>query len=307
MIISASRRTDIPAFYSEWFLGRLQEGYALIPNPRNSDRLSRVELSPDNVDCIVFWTKNPIPMLGKLEQLDKMGYRYYVQFTLTPYDKTVESNLPSKTDLIQAFIELSERTDTKRAVWRYDPVMIDEKHSVKWHIKQFSEMCGKLNAYTERCIISFIDPYKSIGDKFRAITDGEILAIASGFSEVARQNEITLFTCAEVIDLFSYGIMHGSCIDENLIEQIIGNSVKAKIDTNQRAACRCIESVDIGAYDTCPNGCAYCYATSSLKTVLQHMAAHDPKAPMLTGYPGGNEIITDRTALSQKVNQISLF
>lgn len=100
MIISASRRTDIPAFYSEWFMNRLKEGYALIPNPRNADRLARAELSPDKVDCIAFWTKNPIPMLDKLEQLDKMGYRYYIQFTLTPYDKTVERNLPPKTELI---------------------------------------------------------------------------------------------------------------------------------------------------------------------------------------------------------------
>ncbi len=307
MIISASRRTDIPAFYSEWFLGRLQEGYALIPNPRNPDRLGRVELSPENVDCIVFWTKNPIPMLDKLEPLEKMGYPYYLQFTLTPYDKSVERNLPPKSRLIQAFIELSKKTNAGRVLWRYDPIFIDEKHSVAWHIEQFSKMGEKLKSYTERCIISFVDPYKSIGDTFRAMTNGEMAAIASGFSEAARKYGITLFTCAEVTDLSQYDVAHASCIDKNLIEQIIGSSIKAKSDASQRGACGCIESVDIGAYDTCPNGCAYCYATSSQKAVLRRVGAHDPKAPMLTGYPTGNEIVTDRTTPSQKINQISLF
>jgi Domain of unknown function (DUF1848). len=307
MIISASRRTDIPAFYSEWFMNRLKEEYALIPNPRNADRLGRVELSPENVDCIVFWTKNPIPMLDKLEALKKMGYKYYFQFTLTPYDKSIEINLPPKSELIQAFSRLSEKTSAEHVVWRYDPIIIDEKHSVAWQIEKFSEMAEQLRAYTKRCIISFVDPYKSIGDTFRALTHNEMTAIAAGLFSVARKYGITLFTCAEAIDLSQYGIAHASCIDKNLIEQIIGSAINAKGDANQRAACRCIESVDIGAYDTCPNGCTYCYATSNQKTVLRRAYAHDPKAPMITGYPTGNEIVTDRTTPSQKENQISLF
>ena len=307
MIISASRRTDIPAFYSEWFMNRLKEGYALIPNPRNTDRLGRVELSPENVDCIVFWTKNPIPMFDKLEALEKMGYKYYFQFTLTPYDKSIESNLPSKSELIQAFSRLSKKTSAERVVWRYDPIIIDEKHSVAWQIEKFSEMAEQLKAYTKRCIISFVDPYKSIGDTFRSLTINEMTAVASEFSSVAKKYNVALFTCAEAIDLSQYGISHASCIDKNLIERIIGSTINAKSDANQRAACRCIESVDIGAYDTCPNGCTYCYATSTQKTVLRRAHAHDSNAPMITGYPTGNEIVTERTTPSQKENQISLF
>lgn len=307
MIISASRRTDIPAFYSEWLMNRLKEGYALIPNPRNSDRIGRVELSPENVDCIVFWTKNPVPMFDKLEQLDEMGYRYYIQFTLTPYDKTIESNLPPKSELMQSFIEMSKRTSKKQAVWRYDPIVIDEKLTVAWHIEQFGEMCERLNAYTERCIMSFVDPYKSIGDKFRAMTGNEILSIASEFSKIAKRYGIALYTCAEEIDLSKYGIEHSACIDKLLVEKVIGHTIKAKKDTNQRAACCCIESVDIGVYDTCSHGCAYCYATSSQKTVLRRIVSHNPAAPMITGYPTGSEIVTDRTSMSQIVNQISLF
>ena len=303
MIISASRRTDIPAFYSEWFMNRLKEGYALIPNLRNANRLGRVEFSPENVDCIVFWTKNPTPMFDMLELLKKMGYHFYFQFTLTAYDESIESNLPSKSELIKAFIELSERLSAECVVWRYDPIFIDEKHSVEWHIEQFSKMSERLKTYTERCIISFLDPYKSISGRFSGLTNNEMIAIAAGFSEIARNCGLALFTCAEVIDLSQYGIAHASCIDKRLIEQVIGSPIKAKTDANQRAACCCIESVDIGVYDTCPNGCAYCYATSNRNTVLRRVNAHNPEAPMLTGCPSGNEIITNRTTASQIISQ----
>lgn len=307
MIISASRRTDIPAFYSEWFMNRLKEGYALIPNPRNPNRLGRVALSPENVDCIVFWTKNPANMLGRLSELDAMGYAYYVQFTLTPYDRSMEPNLPSKAELLRTFIEMADQIGALRSVWRYDPVVVDDKHGVGWHVEQFSAICGKLRTYTERCILSFVDPYKSLCDRHRALTDDEMIGIASGFSKIARRCGIALYTCAEEIDLSRYGIGHSACIDQKLIEKTAGYRITAKKDANQRAACRCIESVDIGAYDTCPHGCTYCYATSSPKTVLRRVNEHDPRAPMLTGCPKGDEIVTDRTTPSQKVTQLSLF
>lgn len=307
MIISASRRTDIPAFYSQWFMNRLKEGYAMIPNPRNPNRLGQVNLSPKNVDCIAFWTKNPTAMLSRLPELDAMGYAYYIQFTLTPYGADVEPNLPPKTALLRTFIQMSELIGALRSVWRYDPVVVDDKHCVEWHIARFTEMCETLRTHTERCILSFVDPYKSLNDKFRAMTHDEMLEIASGFSRIACKCNIALFTCAEEIDLSRYGIQHNACVDQNLIERIIGYRIAAKKDANQRAACCCIESVDIGAYDTCPHGCTYCYATSSPKTVLRRVSEHDPHAPMLTGYPKGDEIITDRTTPSQIVDQLSLF
>ena len=307
MIISASRRTDIPAFYSTWLMNRLKEGYVLIPGPRNPNRLGRVDLTPQNVDCIAFWTKNPAPMLGRLPELDIMGYNYYIQFTLTPYGTDSEPNLPPKADLLRTFIRMSEQIGALRSVWRYDPVMVDENHPIEWHLKRFSEMCEALRGYTERCVFSFVDPYKSLNDRYRALARDEMLAIAAGFSQIAGKCDIALFTCAEEIDLSEYGIGHSACVDRDLIERIIGCRIAAKKDANQRASCCCIESVDIGAYDTCPHGCAYCYATSSRNTVLRRIAQHDPLAPMLTGYPRGDETITDRTTPSQKINQLTLF
>jgi hypothetical protein len=307
MIISASRRTDIPALYSEWFLKRLEAGFAMMPNPRDSNRLGRVDLSPDVVDCIVFWTKNAAPMLNRLRQIETMGYPFYFQFTLTPYDQSVETNLPPKMKLVKTFKELASCIGAERVVWRYDPIMLDAGHSVHWHLEQFGQFCEKLCPFTRRCVLSFIDPYKSIGSGFQAVEHGEMLAIASGFSGIAARYRIELFTCAEEIDLKEYGIGHASCIDKELVEQIVGYRIMTQRDKNQRAACRCIESVDVGAYNTCVNGCAYCYATSSGNSARRQRQHHDPEAPMLTGYPVGDEIVADRTVPSHKDSQLRLF
>jgi DNA repair photolyase len=307
MIISASRRTDIPALYSEWFLKRLEAGFAMMPNPRNANRLGRVELSPDLVDCIVFWTKNAAPMMNKLHQIEAMGYPFYFQFTLTPYNQSLEANLPSKTKLVETFKELANRIGAERVVWRYDPIVLDVKHSIHWHFEQFAQFCEKLHSFTRRCVFSFIDSYKSIGSGFQAVEHEKMLAVASGFSKIAARYGLGLFTCAEEINLEEYGVDHSSCIDKELIEQIIGCRLTAKRDKNQRPACRCVESVDIGAYDTCVNGCAYCYATSSSNSARRQRENHDPNASMLAGYPVGDKIVADRTLPSHKVSQLHLY
>ncbi len=307
MIISASRRTDIPAFYSEWFINRLKDGYVLIPNPRNPKRLGRIDLSPENVDCIAFWTKNPAAMLDKLGDLDSMGYSYYMQFTLTPYGKAIEPGLPPKAELLRTFAQMSGHIGAIRSVWRYDPVIVDDRHGVKWHIERFSEMCANLCDYTERCILSFVDPYHSLNGRYRPLSQGEMTGIAAGFSEIAKRCGIALYTCAEEIDLSQYGIGHSVCVGQSLIEKIIGRRISAKKDANQRAACCCIESADIGVYDTCPHGCTYCYATANPKAALRRAAEHDPRTPMLTGYPNGDEIITECPGAARKIVQYSLF
>ena len=307
MIVSASRRTDIPALYSDWLMNRLDEGFVLIPNPRNPNRLSRVALSPETVDCFVFWTKNPAPMLDRLDRFDAFGFPYYFQFTLTPYGRDIEPGLPDQNELIRTFSELSDRIGPERVIWRYDPVFIDETHTVSWHIEQFERMCEALHAKTRRCIISFIDIYQNSRKRFRSMTDSEIHQIAAAFSETAGRYGLPLYTCAEKIDLSEYGIAHGACIEREMIEKIIDCPVDVKKDPNQRDACRCIESVDIGTYDTCAHGCVYCYATGSPKNVMNRACAHDPNSPMLTGHPRGDEIVTDRLMKSVRRGQISMF
>lgn len=312
MIISASRRTDIPAFYPEWFINRLKEGFAYIKNPRNPNRIASVTLNTEIVDCIVFWTKNPRPMLSKLEIIDKMGYPYYFQFTITPYDNYVEKGLPPKSEIIETFKELSDKIGKHRVVWRYDPVIISKDFSEQYHFDTFSKMCDILGDHTNKCIFSFVDFYRKIRESGKGIVDYEVgnfnrSRIAQGFSKIAKSHNIMLETCAETNDLSLYGVLHASCIDSTMIENIIGYPIHGKKDPNQRSACGCIESVDIGAYDSCSHGCVYCYATTSENMVRKNMQQHDPRSPMLIGHPRGDEIITAREANCYKVMQSSLF
>lgn len=300
MIISASRRTDIPAYYSDWFMNRLQEGFAMMPNPYNANRLGRVTLSPEVVDCIAFWTKNPQPMLDKVQKIADMGYDFYFMFSLLPYDRSIEMNLPPKEELIETFKRLSGRIGKKRVIWRYDPIFINAEHPIEWHLEQFHRMCEELQGHTDRCIISFIDAYKGLDEAFRPMGEAEMHGIGKGFSTIAAKHGLCLSTCAETADLSAYGITHAACIDQKLIEDITGHMILAQRDKNQRPACRCVQSVDIGAYNTCRNGCRYCYATTSAKAAKTRLENHDPNGPMITGTPLGHEIVTDRTTGSFK-------
>ncbi len=306
MIISASRRTDIPAFYSQWFMNRLKEGYALIQNPRNPQRLGRVSLSPDKVDCIIFWTKNPLPLFSALDAIDRMGYKYYFEFTLTPYDRQIERNLPPKERLVEIFSRLSDQLGPNRVDWRYDPVLINENFPAEYHLERFEKLCTALHTKTTRCIFSFADQYRHVKG-ISSIQAEDILTVAKGFARIAEKFGLPLCTCAETINLEPFGITHAACIDKRKIESMIGAAIEAKKDTGQRPACGCIASVDIGAYDTCAHGCSYCYATTSQGLVARRMHAHDPLSPLLTGFPKGDELITDRTTCSQKIQQFTLF
>ena len=190
MIISASRRTDIPAFYSKWMMNRLHAGYVLVPNPRNPLHFSRIALNPQSVDCIVFWTKSPAPMLSKLKEISAMGYPFYFQFTLTPYGRDLEQNLPLKTNLIQTFQALSRTIGAERVVWRYDPVILTDRMGIEFHLQSFKTLAGMLEGYTHRCIFSFLDLYPKVTRSLRGILvkriqQQEIMQIAEGFSAVS--------------------------------------------------------------------------------------------------------------------------
>ena len=160
MIISASRRTDIPTYYSEWFLNRIKDGFVYVRNPMNVHQISKISLSPDVVDGIVFWTKNPVPMLDKLYNLQ--DYAYYFQFTVNSYGKDIEANIPSKNDIIvPAFRELSRIIGAEKVIWRYDPIMLTSKYTIDYHVNYFNELAKRLSGYTHKCVISFVDFYRN--------------------------------------------------------------------------------------------------------------------------------------------------
>jgi len=274
-IISASRRTDIPAFYSEWFMDRIREGHCLVPNPFNAKQVSRVSLKPQDVQAIVFWTRDPKPLIKYLPELDQKGYRYYFQYTIIGYPRSIEPKTPPIDDAIKTFRKLSELIGKDRVIWRYDPIFYSNETPKEWHIKQLSYLIEKLKSHTKRLVISFIDPYrktkirmnKETGSNFRLAPYAfEVAAYDKLIEWIGKQAAsagLEVRTCAEDASLERLGIKHGKCIDDNLIGKTWGITVSKRKDPSQRKLCGCVVSKDIGVNNTCLFGCKYCYATSN--------------------------------------------
>lgn len=311
MILSVSRRTDIPAFYSEWFMNRIKEGYVMVRNPMSYHAISKVNIHPDVVDCIVFWTKNPAPIIPYLPELDAQ-YKYYFQYTINAYGAEIEPKLPTLNDRIDNFIALSKKLGKDRVIWRYDPIIITEKYNLDWHKKAFEYIASKLSGFTDSCVFSYLDMYDKIVGNMRTVNAFSLSAeamktIAISLNEIAVTQNIKLKTCSEDIDLSALGIERSCCIDPCLIASILGCKLHAKKDPNQRASCGCIESIDIGQYNTCRHGCKYCYANYSTQSVYANASKHDPLSPMLLGNVDNGDKITERKVKSLIDDQISFF
>lgn len=308
MIISASRRTDIPTYYSNWFFNRIMNGYVLVRNPIHTHQISKIPLNPDVVDGIVFWTKNPIPMLDRFNVLRE--YMYYFQFTLNSYAQDVETHVPNKQKhIIPAFKKLSDMIGPDRVIWRYDPIFLNDTYTPEYHIRYFEKIAKELSPYTQKCTISFIDFYrntsKNVSDlSLHDFPEEAQKDLAKELAAIAHSCGLLIDTCAEGIELQEYGIGHARCIDDRLLSKLLDCPLDIRKDKSQRLACGCVESIDIGAYDTCRNGCKYCYANYSEKTVCSNFARHIPDSPLLFGEVGPDDIITERKVMSCKVNQI---
>lgn len=301
MILSVSRRTDIPAFYSDWFFNRLTEGFVYVRNPMNIHQVSKIILSPDVIDCIVFWSKNPRPMLSRLDELKE--YMYYFQFTINAYDKGFEAGVPRKEGIINTFKELSEKIGSKRVIWRYDPILLTEKMDKAYHYRYFEEIAKRLEGYTNTCVISFVDLYKKTQQNLKDTTAREpsfkeMLELAAQLFVIANKYGITVQTCAEEIALETVGVKHGKCIDNALIEDLLGVKLIVSKDPNQRKECGCVQSIDIGEYNTCAHGCKYCYANFKDGMVAKNRAAHNPYSPLLVGELGAEDKVTERKLFS---------
>lgn len=311
MILSVSRRTDIPNYYSEWFYNRIRDGYLYVRNPMNARRISRITLSPEVVDCIIFWTKNPEPMLSRLDELS--GWQYYFQFTLTGFGNDIERSVPhKKKHMIPIFQKLSEKIGREKVIWRYDPIIFTDKYTPEYHIKAFAQIAEELKRYTSKCVISFVDLYAKNKRNMRAVnphflSEKELTEFAAKIASAAKANGIRTASCAEAADLSACGIEHNCCIDKELIERIIGCRIQADKDKNQRKECGCVESIDVGAYNTCKNGCIYCYANYSYESALQSSRLYDVNSPLLCGTVTEDDIITERTVKSLKEPQLTLW
>ncbi len=264
MIISASRRTDIPAFYSGWFFGSLKKGYVVVSNPFNPHQERKIRLDPSNVDGFVFWTRNPEPMIPGLHQLK--DYPYYFLFTITPYGGDVEKISVNKEEIIGVFKDLSKRVGKKRVIWRYDPIIVSNKYNIDFHINSFERHVKKLYKHTSRCIISFLDVYRKNKKRLQEYNIREAsrdvrYEIGKNFGRIAKKYGLAITTCAEDLNLSQFDITAGKCIDNKLLSEISGKEIRYIKDKGQREYCRCTESIDIGSYHTCKYDCIYCYAS----------------------------------------------
>ena len=308
MIINTGMRTDIPAFYSDWFMNRIKAGYVLVRNPYDPGHITRYELDPDVVDCLAFCTKNPAPMLKYLGELK--AFRQYWLVTITPYGRDIEPNVPPKETVMRDFTALSAALGTDCVGWRYDPIFIDGTYTAERHISDFEQMCAVLSGYTKVCVISFIDLYEKVKRNFpevREVTRQERNALGSAFAEIGGRYGITIKGCAEGMELEQYGVDCGGCMTKEVFEAAVGCGLNVPKKRSQRAECACVLGTDIGAYDTCGHFCRYCYANCSKENVKRSMKLHDPDSPLLVGRVREGETIYPAKQESWLDRQLTLY
>ena len=309
MIVSASRRTDLPRFYFDWFLNRLQAGFALVRNPRNPHAVSRVPLGEEVVDCLVFWTKDPAPMLGRLSAL--APYPFYIQFTLNAYGPDIEPGLPAVEERLSTFWQLSRRLSPQQVVWRYSPVVLGGGHTVRTHAEAFERLARALAGHTLQCRLSFLEPYRKIRlalaqRGLRDATGPEKAKLCALFSRIAAAHGIELSVCGNV-DAHTVGLPQAHCIDAELVGRLLGEGIRVPKDPGQPPGCFCAQSVDIGAYDSCPAGCVYCYANGPQSRAAAAFGRHDPQGELMLGTLLPGDVVTERKVRRLREGQLRFY
>ena len=293
MILFASGRTDIPAFYSNWFINRVKAGFVDVRNPFNQKLVSRIYFS--DVDLIMFCSKNPLPMINKLDTLN-VPVLFHV--TITPYSKDVETNIPDKRLIIEGVKKLSLVLGIDNVVVRYDPIFLSDKYNVDYHIKAFDKLCKNLNGYVNKIIVSFMDEYKNVRSnknilKYRAFTREDYKKIGEAFSKSAHDNGMSVQTCFEDEDLTQYGFVKGECLSHELAYILTGKKFKSS-NVRKEKKCECVQMVDIGDYNSCMHMCKYCYANYDEKAVSSNFERHDDNSSLLIGSIQRDDVIKVR-------------
>ena len=294
MIINTGQRTDIPAFYAEWFANRLREGVVCVRNPYNPRQVSRYRLDPTVVDVIGFCTKNPAPMFPYMDLLKDYGQYWFM--TITPYGRDMEPNVPDKHRLLEDFKRLSEQVGVNAIGWRYDPILLSERYTTAYHLRAFETMASALEGYTQTAVISFIDLYPKVRHNFpeaREVRAEERIRLGKALIEIASAHGMIVKPCAEGDELAPYGADCGGCMRLGDYEKAIGKKLSAPKRKGARAGCACYLACDIGAYNTCKHLCKYCYANAEPTRVLTQSRLHDPRSPFLIGNYRDGDVIHD--------------
>lgn len=309
MILSVSRRTDIPRFHFDWFVNRLHEGSVLVRNPVNRFQVSSVELNPETIDCIAFISKNPEPMLDRLDELQP--YPYYMQFTLNAYGNDIEQRLPKKRYLLEIFKRFSDVVGPHRMVWRYSPILLNDRYTVDHHLHYFDLFAKQLEGYTDMCRISYLEMYSKIADYMTRLGVRDVPSeLKPQFTRklvaIADQYGISVGGCGNM-DLHQSGIVPHGCVDAEHISRIIGAPLTSVSSSYRKSGCYCAPSVDVGAYSTCANGCVYCYANKCGEIVPEKLTKFDVSSPILCDKLGPDDVIVPRKLESLRNNQLNLF
>ena len=294
MIINTGQRTDIPAFYAEWFANRLREGFVCVRNPYDPSQVSRYRLDPTVVDAIGFCTKNPAPMFPYMDLLKDYGQYWFM--TITPYGRDMEPNVPDKHRLLEDFKRLSEQVGVNAIGWRYDPILLSERYTTAYHLRAFETMASALEGYTQTAVISFIDLYPKVRRNFpeaREVRAEERIRLGKALIEIASTHGMIVKPCAEGDELAPYGADCGGCMRLGDYEKAIGKKLSAPKRKGTRAGCACYLACDIGAYNTCKHLCKYCYANAEPTRVLTQSRLHDPRSPFLIGNYRDGDVIHD--------------
>mgnify|MGYP002619889637 CR=1 FL=1 len=294
MILNISGRTDIVAFYSEWLMNRLDEGFVDVRNPFYPKMVSRIMM--EDVDLLFFCTKNPIPILDKLKDIHK---KVYFHVTLTPYKNDIEPNVPDKSKIIESIKKLSTIIGKENIAVRYDPVFINDKYTIDYHIKAFDKVCSLLDGYVDKILISFIDEYKNVKNnisllKYKDFTEDDYEKIGLNFSKSAAKHHLYVHTCFEDRDLTEYGFVKDECMSKQLAFHLTGKEYKEEWKARKERKCHCVKMVDIGVYNSCKHFCKYCYANYDEKQVNLNFNNHNPNSSLLIGELKDDDIIKIR-------------
>lgn len=277
MIVSASRRSDIPAFYSAWFMACLRHGGVEVKNPFRPVLATRISLKKQDVEAFIFWSRNPRPFMEHLPEIERCGYPYYFLITVTGYPRFLEPSTPKIEEAVVFFEELARRLGRRRVIWRYDPVIFTQQTDFDFHVRNFSGLARLLSPFTSRVIVSFFDPYPKVLRRLNKVgidtggaagTPGQQAELLAHFAAVAECSELEIQSCAEAasepgVRLGGYArppVGSGKCVDEKLLNELFGLGLSYRKDPSQRKLCLCQQSIDIGSYGTCRHGCLYCYA-----------------------------------------------
>lgn len=284
MILNTGGRTDTVNYFSEWLLNRFAAGYAYSRNPFHPDVVNRIDLNPETIDVVEFCSKNYRPILSRLHEITER-FNCHFHYTITAYDKDIEPNVPGIDESIETLRDLSAQVGKEKIIWRYDPVLLTGKYTIERHLATFDYMARRIAPYVSRCLFSFVVWYKKLHlPELQPISGQQKELIAKGLGEMAAKRHLYIQTCGTKESYEQYGIHHSGCMTRAVYEHSLGLHFKKVAERGNRPGCRCMESRGLGDYNTCLNGCRYCYANYDHEKAWENYRLHDPESPLMIGH-----------------------